>query len=1325
MAEAMAWDGDFLPASRTETNRPVARPMTFRTSQKNLSPILRKARTLLKGYGGHGGVQGNIDAIDADAVSGWVKKRELNLPLAIDLLVNGQPVRQAYTANLLRIDLREAGLGDGRFGFDLAGLDLKPGPGERTEVEIRLAGSGEPLLRRVVDLGSVPPQDVRSRQRRRTYEMQVDEIAAGFLGGWAVDRESPGTLFDLEVRIDGTFFGLTRNDHPRSDLKEAGKSNGLGGIRLKLPLDRLEEGPHEVSVTLPNGQSFAQVVVTEQQAARSISRFGDASVERTAVVVPVYNAPDDLRTCIERLVAHTPEAVEILFIDDASPDPRVRPLLDAAAARPNMRVLRNEQNLGFTRTVNRGIAETGTKDVLLLNSDARVTPGWVEGMLRAARSRPRVATVTAMSDRAGAFSAPEIGNENALPTGVDEIAFARAFRLHGLGLYPLVPTGNGFCMLVRRACLDEVGLLDAEAFPRGYGEENDFCMRAGRAGWRHVIDDCTYVFHDRSKSFGEAKTDLMAAGRAVVDTRYPDYKKAIGVFGTSPEINLARFRARQALRYCGERAASLPRALYVVSTQTGGTPQTNLDLMGALEDVVDGWLLRCDSRVIELSHVRRGEASILRRHELGEPVDAISHHSAEYDLVLEDWLSQLDPDLVHIRHMGWHSLSLPRIAKELGAAVVFSFHDFYTVCPTTKLLDETATFCGGQCTVPSGVDCKPELWGSDSLPTLKHAWVKVWRERFARVFEQCDAFVTTSDSARETVLRNFPSLPADRFRVIPHGRDFDEFLRLRYLPAHGRPLRILVPGNISGPKGLEVIFKLLDHDAAGLLEFHVIGKVAMRGRPPHPRLICHGTYERDEFAGMVARAEPHLGAVFSIWDETYCHTLTELWSVGLPALVFDFPTVANRVRATGGGWVLPHRDIPALYQEILRVAFDPDEQIRADAALLAWQTGAGASSTTRRMAAEYLGVYRAALDRAGGGATRPRALRVGVLDLAGQTTPQAGASTEIRLGERTHNALDRNVDYVRMAPASLMASVTTGEVDAVLLQGGAVPASLTRSLLAALRRSGVPYLLDLDDDPLDVPAEKDPTGSHAAHVPLLRELVANARALTVSTPELLAATRKLDPGAHLLPNRLSGSLWGGPVPARHDDGVIRALYMGTLTHQADLRMVYPAVEAVAAANPGFRLGLIGVSAEELPSWVERIDIPPEATSYRLFVPWLRDRMSLFDFALAPLEDTPSNALKSPLKLLDYAALGLPVLCSDTPVYRGLAGEAPGARLVRNTTDAWISELNRQVAAGPRDSAAGVPAREWVWRHHLLEPTLPDFDALVRGMIGEALRSAAE
>ncbi len=125
-------------------------------------------------------------------------------------------------------------------------------------------------------------------------------------------------------------------------------------------------------------------------------------------------------------------------------------------------------------------------------------------------------------------------------------------------------------MFISRACMDEIGMLDEEAFPGGYGEENDFCMRAVRAGWRNIIDDRTYVFHDRSKSFREAKTDLLIRHRAVIDDRYPEYKKAIEVFSDGTLTNVARFQARRALIDCGTVSASLPRALYVTSTKTGG-----------------------------------------------------------------------------------------------------------------------------------------------------------------------------------------------------------------------------------------------------------------------------------------------------------------------------------------------------------------------------------------------------------------------------------------------------------------------------------------------------------------------------------------------------------------------------------------------------------------------------------------------------------------------------------------------------------------------------------------------------------------------------------
>ncbi|MDN3714263.1 hypothetical protein QWZ10_25140 [Paracoccus cavernae] len=47
--------------------------------------------------------------------------------------------------------------------------------------------------------------------------------------------------------------------------------------------------------------------------------------------------------------------------------------------------------------------------------------------------------------------------------------------------------------------------------------------------------------------------------------------------------------------------------------------------------------------------------------------------------------------------------------------------------------------------------------------------------------------------------------------------------------------------------------------------------------------------------------------------------MTELWSAGVPALVFDFPTVAGRVRASGAGWILPHQDIEQLYRKLLKL----------------------------------------------------------------------------------------------------------------------------------------------------------------------------------------------------------------------------------------------------------------------------------------------------------------------------------------------------------------------------------------------------------------------
>jgi len=1272
-------------------------------------------------------MQGHIDAITDGCVLGWVKLNDESHSIIIDVFMNGQKIAARHPANLMRPDVRDAGIGHGRYGFSVAVPEQFRGL-ESVTVTVHACDWIHTPISEEVQLVSSTFQDDQdflvdvndTLPLEMSAVIHIDNCSESIVRGWSVDKSDPAKTFHLDISIDGVFFARIMNDRARADLKNKNISDGLGGFEASLPLQWLDSGEHIVAVRAPDGTTKEiSVNCMDKQKLVNLALVAPP-IQHLSIIIPVYNAADDLLVCIERLAAYTPKNVNILFIDDASPDVRISEILSNIGCYPNMRVLRNAKNLGFSQTVNRGLADAIDDDVIILNSDARVTPGWVEGMTMAARSAPRIATVTAMSDRAGAFSAPRIGNDNALPERVGEIAYARAFRRHSLGLYPVVPTGNGFCMFISRECITEIGTFDAEAFPRGYGEENDFCMRAVRAGWRNIIDDRTYVFHDRSKSFGESKLELMRAGREVVDTRYPEYKKAIGVFSSSAKINLARFRAQAALRSCEAQDDPKLRILFVVSTQTGGTPQTNRDLMRGLSGGVDGWILRCDSTLVELSRMEGGESRVVRTHRLEEVVEPIRHRSDEYDALISNWLIELDPDIVHIRHLGWHSLSLPQIIKNLGKKIVFSFHDYYTLCPTVKLLDEKRNFCGGTCTEGKG-ECQIELWPVTSLPELKDRWVHVWRQRFAEALAPCDAFITTSESARTRILEHMPSIPADRFKVIPHGRDFGEFRRLGQPPLHGDPLRILLPGNISHAKGLDFVYDLLEEDKAGLLEFHVLGAVAASNRGEHPRLVKHGAYQRDNFAEKVRPIRPHLGAIFSIWDETYCHTLTELWSIGLPAIVFDYATVAGRVRKTGAGWVMKHHDIPALYQQILTVGFDRRERIRVDTALLDWQEGEGAGNTTRLMASAYMGVYRDILRTPLLPHGRATKARIAVVCPTSKDLQRANPSTHLRIWERTRNRVERDVTYIPMSAISLLANVNAGTIDGAIIQGMAVPPTLSDELLNSLEKNRIPYLFDFDKKLLETSVDEAESGQNIALPSSVSAVVCGASLVSVPTDIFQREVTGLLKNVVVLPDQLSARLWATdlPVPSASFK-TVTAVYMGSSTHDDELQMILPGLDAIADVNPDFRLVLIGVTEQEVAwaerRWLTRVEVPEGVRQYDKFVPWLREQTKDFDFAIAPLEETSVNRCNSGLKILDYAALGLPVVASDVASYRQIAAEAPAVRLVSNKLEDWRAALQEQVDLNEKNSELGNEMREWVLNNRLLDVTLSDFDDLVLSMI---------
>ncbi|MCC6560055.1 MAG: glycosyltransferase family 2 protein [Xanthomonadales bacterium] len=263
----------------------------------------------------------------------------------------------------------------------------------------------------------------------------------------------------------------------------------------------------------------------------------------TCIVIPVFNAAAALSACLRTLRRSIPEGTTVLLIDDASTDPAVADLLaEHVATRACSRLLRNTANLGFVGSVNRALAATAD-DVLLLNSDTLPTPGFLVAMERCAAADPWIASVTPFSNNAEICSFPRFCAANPVPEDADRVA--EAFGLE-TSVPVVVPTAVGFCMWMRRAAIAAVGDFDAATFGRGYGEENDWCMRAAAHGWRHVVCPAAYVAHVGHASFSATGERPGGENLARLVARYPRYNALVADF--IERDPLAEIRARVAAR---------------------------------------------------------------------------------------------------------------------------------------------------------------------------------------------------------------------------------------------------------------------------------------------------------------------------------------------------------------------------------------------------------------------------------------------------------------------------------------------------------------------------------------------------------------------------------------------------------------------------------------------------------------------------------------------------------------------------------------------------------------------------------------------------------
>lgn len=298
-------------------------------------------------------------------------------------------------------------------------------------------------------------------------------------------------------------------------------------ILLFLPHDKNQGFYQNLLNSLP--ATINNPYETERYAAVCKKRLKAVADKKIDVVVCVHNALEYVQQCIESLLKWHRNANErILIIDDGSDEPTAQYLQKAAEQNKCIRLIRHEQAIGYTKSANEGFRLSKGDLIILLNSDTVVTKNWSRKMADAVFSAVGAGVVGPMSNAASVQSLPSIiGHDgqtavNILPRQITPQDMNELCeKLSDSELILRVPAVHGFCFGVTRECIDKLKGFDETHFPTGFGEETEFCLRVGKAGFSMVLATHTFVYHAKTKSFNpECRKNLCTEGEKNLHALY-------------------------------------------------------------------------------------------------------------------------------------------------------------------------------------------------------------------------------------------------------------------------------------------------------------------------------------------------------------------------------------------------------------------------------------------------------------------------------------------------------------------------------------------------------------------------------------------------------------------------------------------------------------------------------------------------------------------------------------------------------------------------------------------------------------------------------------
>ena len=616
------------------------------------------------------------------------------------------------------------------------------------------------------------------------------------------------------------------------------------------------------------------------------------------VIVPIYNGYEYLVKLFEGIL-NTKMKCRIILVDDKSPDERVHALeKEFAAKHDNVVLLENEENYGFVKTVNNGLA-IAKGHVAIVNTDTELPEGWLERLMYPILFGKKVATSTPYTNSGTIFSFPNIGGNNRIFHGLSVDVLDRYFK-RVKPRYVSAPTGVGFCMGMNKYALQEVGVLDYETYDRGYAEENDWCQRAIKKGYCNVQVENLFVYHKHGGSFlSSEKKQLIESHLKKLKERFPDYDGQVASYMAKDKNKDIRMLLQMMVDMHEKKS------LLCFDHDLGGGATSYL------EQKKKEWYQQdtCITTV-RYNYVQR---KFYLDFENGDI--KLTYTFRVFDELLEAskwlhwdelWINELVtyPDL-------WDCMETIKELKDMhGASLIMLMHDYFSVCPTINLVTEDFHYCG----MPGGKTCQ-ECYNKKNYKEEYGCTSQAeWAQKWAAFFKDCDEVRAFSEDTYQRVVECFGK--DLKLTLVPH--QVNHMIPIHKSHTHSDTITIGLLGVLINHKGSDLVEAMLQRIEEQNLNIRIvlIGKVMGTSMNKYKHFHATGPYHVSDLPKLVYENDIDIFMTASIWPETFSYTTEEVMKMGLPIASFDLGAPAERIKRYEKGLILSDRKEDVVLQEI-------------------------------------------------------------------------------------------------------------------------------------------------------------------------------------------------------------------------------------------------------------------------------------------------------------------------------------------------------------------------------------------------------------------------